>query len=513
MLIQKTRWHFDADVIVIGFGAAGASAALAAHDSGSQALVIEKQDNRIPYSNSFMSGGAFIGGGDPAGLLKYASALTNLPGGASWTDPETMRAWVEQSIEARERLERMGASLELFSKGGAHQLPGTEAVDVYRFAGAGPGMMRFLSEQMERRTIPVVSGAKAEALLRDSHGRVTGVAAKRQSNGEPVNVRARRAVVLATGGFEFDEDLKLQFLKVHPCYFSSSPWNTGDGVRMAMGAGAQLWHMNCSIAGCVMKFPDVPLGMSPLFGGRHWMSPALSALPAFGGEGWRARHKQRTAPAAGYIIVDQHGRRYADENIKGHEFLYDMAVFDSRRLAYPRVPSYWVFDQKRMSSGPLRSPVRASRPRPSYLYEWSQDNSVELERGWITQGKTVKELAARLQIEPSALAKTVKAYNDCCEKGVDGEFGRVPGTLMPLADPPYYAVKLWPGGLNTLGGPRRDALARIVGADGLPVPGLYGAGELGSVHGMLYPGTGGNLAECLGLGHLAGANAAGCKPA
>ena len=132
----------------------------------------------------------------------------------------------------------------------------------------------------------------------------------------------------------------------------------------------------------------------------------------------------------------------------------------------------------------------------------------ELEKGWIMTGKTVRELARQLDMSPRVLDNTLQTWNRYCEKGKDTSFGRNPVDLVPINNPPFYAIRLFPGGANTQGGPRRNGRSQIVNPDGVPIPGLYSAGELGSVYGMLYPVGGGNLAECIAFGRIAGENAA-----
>ena len=110
-------------------------------------------------------------------------------------------------------------------------------------------------------------------------------------------------------------------------------------------------------------------------------------------------------------------------------------------------------------------------------------------------------------MSPAILHNTVQTWNKYCEMGKDPKFGRNPNDLVPLNELPFYAVRLLPGGANTQGGPRRNRRAQMVNPDGNPIPGLYGAGELGSIYGMLYPVGGGNLAECIAFGRIAGQNA------
>jgi succinate dehydrogenase/fumarate reductase flavoprotein subunit len=162
-------------------------------------------------------------------------------------------------------------------------------------------------------------------------------------------------------------------------------------------------------------------------------------------------------------------------------------------------------DQKRIDDSELTFRI-AGAAGPYRLYDWSPDNSKEIERGWIIRADTSQELARRISVNPDELSKTVKKYNSYCEQGEDPEFGRDPESLLPLRNPPYYAMPLWPGGPSTHGGPRRNAKAQILNLDGNPIPRLYGAGEFGSIHGMLYY-AGGLVGECIAFGRIAGENA------
>ncbi|MBI2957319.1 MAG: FAD-binding protein [Chloroflexi bacterium] len=509
--MRKIPWHQDADVVIIGYGAAGAVAAITAHDGGSQTIIVEKQDGKTALTSSAMAAGVIICPNDLQGSRRYMEALYKVNDGLYWTEPDVIRAWAQYTSENKTWLESMGGVMELNRRGGAHNVPGFESIDIYRFRGMGFGLMRLLRSHVDKRNIPVVDNTAATALLLNTEGEIVGIAAQNRGSGDKVNIRARRGVVLATGGFEFNEQMKLQYLAVHPCYFTASPANTGDGVVMAQEAGAQLWHMSCCAAGLRMKFPEVPSAMMPALGGKHWTSPGQSVLANFGGAGLLAQYAERAAAVAGYIVVDRDGKRYTNENFKVSSVYYELQMYDSRRLFFPRVPSYWVFDQRRMNDGYLvgRSSGAAG---PGRLYDWSPDNSKELDRGWIKSGNTIRELAGKLGIEADALAATVRDYNRYCKNGIDMEFAREPATLIPLREPPYYAVQLWPGGANTQGGPRRDSQARVLRADGSPIPRLYGAGELGSIYGMLYPGSGGNLAECIAFGRIAGEEASHCRP-
>ncbi|MFH1123897.1 MAG: FAD-binding protein, partial [Pseudomonadota bacterium] len=338
--------------------------------------------------------------------------------------------------------------------------------------------------------IQVIYEAAADKLLANAQGEIVGVRAL--CKGKKIYVKASKAVVMTLGGFEFNEEMKLNFLKVYPTYFAGSPANTGDGIGMVQEVGAQLWHMNCCSAGWVLKFPDFPIGLGPNFGGSR-------GFQKFGRDAV-------TGYPCGFIIVDQYGKRFTNEIYKRHGLYYELSLYDSQKLVYPRVPSYWIFDSKRIKAGPL--PMMSYGPMLYRLYKWSEDNGEEIKGGWVIQGEDLEDLAHQLEMDSSILNETLQNYNSCCARGKDIEFSRPPQHLVPLKEPPFFAVRIWPGSANTQGGPRRDSKARVLNTEGEPIPGLYAAGEFGSVYGMLYPATGGNIAECIAFGRIAGENAA-----
>jgi hypothetical protein len=182
-----------------------------------------------------------------------------------------------------------------------------------------------------------------------------------------------------------------------------------------------------------------------------------------------------------------------------------MAVtrFNMEALRYSRIPSYVIFDERTKQSGPITSIGHGANRG----YEWSSDNQVEIDRGWISSGKDAHELAHRLGIRDKVrLNATVNTYREACEHARDDEFGRSPRTLIEFQGA-LYGLPLWPCLLNTQGGPKRNSRGQILNVWGKPIKRLYSAGELGSVWGFLYQ-SGGNLGECLGLGRMAGTNAA-----
>jgi hypothetical protein len=212
-------------------------------------------------------------------------------------------------------------------------------------------------------------------------------------------------------------------------------------------------------------------------------------------------------PADGYILVDQNGRRFCNETGLEHYSMWmEVTRFDMKALRYSRIPSYVIFDERTRSSGPITSVGHGANRG----YRWSADNRVEIDRGWIANGKSANELARKLGIQESLLGTTLASYEQSCRRGNDNEFGRAQRTLVELQGD-LFGLPVWPCLLNTQGGPKRNSRGQILDVWGTPIKRLYSAGELGSIWGLLYQ-SGGNLGECLGLGRMAGTNAAAEVP-
>jgi hypothetical protein len=220
------------------------------------------------------------------------------------------------------------------------------------------------------------------------------------------------------------------------------------------------------------------------------------------------------------IVVDNHGRRYASErritkDPSRYIFYKEALQFDTVSLTYPRIPSWMVFDSVMMRRGPIVSVAAAAYNG----IDWGADNQNALRNGWIMKGDTLEALAARIGehtdnrglMDAAALARSVETWNRHCAAGHDADFEREPGTMGPVSEPPFYAIPLYPGGPNTKGGLRADAQRRVLDWDDRPIARLYAAGEICSVFQFVYQG-GGNLAEGITFGRVAGRNAAAEQP-
>jgi len=475
----------EVDLVVLGLGAAGAAAAVAAADAGLEVLVVEKQAADAHTPGVRLSGGKIMVARDAAAATDYldycADGMVPRDVSAAWAAGATsLEDWLTDvvglpvaEVDHAEHPEAPGAEsvLAVCAARDGQPLPRDE--------GRGPALYDALRAAVRARDVPVWWNAPATGLLHDPAG-VHGVEV--QHDGRLRRIRARRGVVLSTGGFEFDDAAKAAHLPVEPVHFYGNPGNEGDGLRLAGSVGADTWHLDQFVGRGVASFP--------LDGGRLNVMLFIGPPP--------------------YVILDQQGRRFADESAQAalrHDFYHHLLQRDPATGQRLRVPAFWLFDEARRRAGPITNNALGL---PSVgVHRFSDDHRREQQLGWIHSGATVAEAAAAAGVaDPEQAERSVAEFNRACERGTD-ELGRPPETLVPLVEPPYHCIEIWPGGSHTTGGPRRDARARVVGRDGDPIRGLYGAGELGAATGRRYPAPGSSLSDALCFGRLAAADAAG----
>ena len=220
------------DLVVVGYGGAGAAAAITAHDAGASVVVLEKQAADAHTPSTRMSGGLVMAVDDAAAGAAYLDACAG-----GMVPADVSAAWARRAVDVLAWLEATtGTTFSRINSAEHPDLPGADAVGVHQpgraafrldpSAGAGDALFGALAAAVDARGIDVRWSSPAQRLLVED-GRVVGV---RTAAGE---VRARRGVVLACGGYEFDERLKRDTLRAHPVHFYGNPGNTGDGVRMA----------------------------------------------------------------------------------------------------------------------------------------------------------------------------------------------------------------------------------------------------------------------------------------
>lgn len=481
-------WHAQADVVVVGYGGAGAAAAITAADLGASVILLEKAPQGSEGGNTRVAAQGYLNPSSPDLAELYLNALC----GPYPVPADMARIWAEEMCKNNDWLKAVGGDPQ------EHQLPpegiefpelpGAECVRKYHH-GDTLGYSKTweaLARSVDERDIEILYESPALHLIQaDGTGAILGVQARR--NGRVFNVQARKAVILTCGGFENNQEMIRNFLPNLPCcYTSGTPYNEGDGVRMGMEVGADLWHMN-NFAGPTMalKVPEYPT--------------TFSLVPL------HFSHE----PTGGMVVVGPDGKRFSDEKYKNR---HGKVLASGNWLAL-RLPQrmYMIFDHALLSSGPLHD----GKPTHGWTqimcgYAWSQDNQRELKKGWIKAAPSLMALASMLGLPDGSLVETIVRWNALCADGRDVDFGRKK-MLTPFADGPYYAMELSASMLNTQGGPRRNALAQVVRPGGKPIPRLYSAGELGSIYSYLYQGTG-NIGECFAFGRIAARNAVAEAP-
>jgi 3-oxosteroid 1-dehydrogenase len=326
------------------------------------------------------------------------------------------------------------------------------------------------------------TNARAEQLIAED-GEITGVRIALPDR--TISVRARHGVVLGTGGFEWDPALAQAFLRGPMHGPVSPPNNTGDGLRMAMAQGAALANM-----------------------GEAWWVPIVQ-IPGDtidGQQRSRSVRLERTRPRS--IIVNAAGRRFVNEACDYNSMAGAFHYLDPRG-GYVNDRGWMVFDSVHLQRYGFLG-IEPGQPVPD----------------WFCESADLAELAARTGIDADGLTHTVEEWNRHVAAGADPDFGRGSSaydgywgddsatteagkTLGPIDTAPYYAVPIRIGAMGTKGGPRTDPDGRVLHIGGEPIPGLFAAGNaMGGVTGRAYGGAGGTLGPAMVFGYRAGYAAA-----
>ncbi len=347
---------------------------------------------------------------------------------------------------------------------------------------AGTALIAGLLKGLLDAGVTPQTNARAEGLIAEN-GEITGVRVALPDR--TISVRARHGVILGTGGFEWNPVLTQAFLRGPMHGAVSPPNNTGDGLRMAMEHGADLANM-----------------------GEAWWVPIVQ-IPGDTIEGKprsRSVRLERTRPRS--IIVNSAGRRFVNEACDYNSMAGAFHYLDPRG-GYVNDRGWMVFDSIHLRRYGFLG-VEPGQHVPD----------------WFCESADLAELAAKTGIDADGLTRTVESWNRHVAAGADPDFGRgssaydgywgddsatTPAgkTLGPIDTAPFYAVPVNIGAMGTKGGPRTDHDARVLHVGGEPIPGLFAAGNaMGGVTGRAYGGAGGTLGPAMVFGYRAGHAAA-----
>ncbi|WP_328390309.1 3-oxosteroid 1-dehydrogenase [Nocardia sp. NBC_00416] len=312
------------------------------------------------------------------------------------------------------------------------------------------------------------------------NGKVTGVEATH--NGETVTFTARRGVVLGSGGFEHNAEMRAKYQRepITTEWTTGAATNTGDGIVAGMDAGAAIGFME-----------DAWWGPTIFKGGKPWFALSERNLP-------------------GSIMINPRGERFGNESAPYVEAVHTMYGGEYGQGEGPgeNIPTWLVFDQRYRN----RYMFASLQPGLKFPSRW-------MENDLIVKAATLNELAEKIGVPAEKLAATVERFNAFAESGEDEDYGRGDSqydryygdpTVKPnpclasLVQGPFYAAKMVPGDLGTKGGLVADTAARVLREDGTPIEGLYASGNVSTpVMGHTYAGPGATIGPAIAFGYLA----------
>ncbi len=540
MVATARKWDIEAGVVVLGTGGAGLTAAILAADQGAKVVVLERTD-KVGGTTAVSGGSIWI----PlhhhqaeAGVqdsreeaLTYCKRLTNgrVPDELVETfvdeghqmvryleehTPVRFQNWTgsgdDYPLEPGGKADGRALESELFDTNELGEWKGKvrpshtflipmPLVELL-FARMEDLPMDIISERMEKgivatgnaligrllkgcldRGVTILLETRGREIVQEN-GRIAGVRAER--DGKDLFVKASGGVVMASGGFEWNERLKAKFLPGRLSNPISPPFQEGDALLMSMEVGADL--------GC----------MSEVWGaGRAAMMP---------GEEYEGRPLSRlfSSVSPHSILVDRHGKRFYNEmlGMAGHDHLlpfnYSDLNYDPAAFGYRKMRIWCVFDRQHRETTPILT-VMPTDPDPS----------------WMLKDDTLEGLAAKVGIDPAGLRETVARFNEFARNGEDKDFHRgearveraspgSAGSLGTIEKGPFYALEVFPSVISTKGGPLTNSKGQVVNPRGEVIPGLYAAGNAAaSVTGESYWGNGASIGTGMTWGYLCGISA------
>jgi len=460
-----SKWDETVDVVVIGSGFAGLSAAIEAHDAGSSVKIIEKMDK--PGGNSWINGGQVAAAGS---ALQQKQGITDSPdlmykdmltAGLNLNYPKLARIVAEQSNDTVEwTMKRVGAKYkEQINMMGGHSVPRT----LQTANGHGSEVVGKQVEALKKDGIEVSFHQILTHLFRDASGRVVGVEVRqgyefgKPESGAIKKIRALKGVVLASGGFSADLHFRaVQDPRLTPDYKSTNqPGATAEGLV------------------ALLRIDAAPVQLDQI-----QLIPLTS--PDDEGLGDGCGFIAGSGMAHGILVDPKTGKRFISE-------LADRKIQSDAIIACGH-PA-----------------INISDAHGAKFAWWGLEKS--LKKGTVKKFDTLEALGAEYKIDMAGLKKTVEAFNGYVKAKKDPEFGKLfVKEAQPIVQAPFYAARVWPKVHHTMGGVEINEKAQVIDLDGAIIPGLYAAGEItGGVHGGCRLGSVA-IIDCLVFGRIAGKN-------
>lgn len=465
--LKERQWDEETDVIVVGSGFAGLAAAIEAAQQGCSVVVLEKMKG-FGGNSTISDGGMAVAGSDMqarAGIDDSPQRMADdmIKAGLGLNHPDLVRIVAEQSAEAYTwTRDYLGVRFqERVGQFGGHSVPRGHTT-LHR---SGADIIKQQLAKAADLKVGIRTRTCLREILKDHRERVCGVRVRQgyaypdRTSGETIYIRARKAVVLSTGGFGNDIAFRsAQDPRLGEKIDSTNKYSaTGGALREAIRIGAMPVHLS-------------------------WIQLGPWACPDEKGYGVGPDFSSYIAFPYGIIVDPATGRRFVNE-------MTDRKVRADAILAQGH-PCLCIADSKALAvSG----------------YEIAQ----ALKKGVVKTFCHLHELAGAYDMPAEELEETIARFNGFIADGSDPEFGKpIIKDAAPLAHPPFYSMRLWPKVHYTMGGALTNTSARVLNLDGLPIEGLYAAGEVtGGVHGASRLGCCA-ITDCLVFGRIAGQQAA-----
>ncbi|MBO0476527.1 FAD-dependent oxidoreductase [Vagococcus sp. DIV0080] len=502
--------EISTDVVVVGAGAAGSSAAMAAVESGAKVTLLEKTAQ--PMGAGTLAGGMFAADSkeqkeknktvDKEWLYdKYLEASQGN------MNSLLVRKIIDESGPTVDWLNENGVKLKLADAGtgGGYEHIGNPAT-LHGYQDGGTKAITNLIENFKKAGGDVYFDTPVEELLKDDNGKVSGVVGK-QKDGSKLTVKAEK-VILATGGFGGNDDMLKEYMG-EPYTKGEIEQNKGDGVQMAWDAGAA--KEGTEVAQYFWEKND---------------PKDIGNVPKEVGDEWYALTTFTKYPN---LRVNTDGKRFSDET---HATLY--SVHGAEIASQPNQTEYVIVDSnmlnkiKKSGTKSIEHQFKKWENNRQFFMEFNEPNDTDeflaeeemaydfvplldslAGKGMIFKGNSVEELAKSMKVDEGAFKQSVKQYNDSIKSGKDDLFFADTKRLIGVDEGPYYAIKFVARNLGTLGGVRINENIQAVDAKGNVIPNLYVAGsDAGGMYGKVYVDfEGATLGFAYTSGRLAGLNA------
>ncbi|QEM69006.1 FAD-dependent oxidoreductase [Geobacter sp. FeAm09] len=467
--------RLEADVVVVGGGASGITAAYAVAQAGAKSVIVLEKQPSTGGTGKF-SEGIFAADSkiqqERNIVLNRDDAFKMIMNYSHWrANAKLVRAFVDKSPTTVEWLQAQGVE---FTELTANYPGGLQSWHIFK--GRGKSMLETLKAKFPQMNVKVLSEtAGKELIMKD--GRVAGVVSE-DATGEKIVISAK-AVIVGTGGFLNNKEMMKKYTRFPDQVPVGNVGKTGDGIRMMIAAGADTEGM------------EVVQSYRPGLPGE----PTTSQLVA--------------TVRQPYLWVDRKGERFCDEMVI---FQWPFAGNALERAGGTMFAVYDAETKRYMMEEGLDVGVGVMVPVKTKLTNLDKELEGGIRKGVAFSADTVEGLAKKIGADAATLKATIERYNTFADKKHDGEFAKDPKYLQPVKKGPFYAVKAYPAALGTLGGAKVTKDMQVVSTKGPVIPGLYAVGnDAGGMYGDSYDllMAGSTIGFAVNTGRMAAEHAAG----